>query len=285
MKKKKYKTELFKDFQQKQGLPGDIICYEIDQPLYQAIPRGLDFFSFMLFEHGSGTHTIDFVEYPIYDRQIHLIFPGQVHTWRIEGNVKLHLIFVAGATFSIMEDYLVYPVEYYMKNPTLSLCTENFEAILSEFNGIKRELRNEHWLSEIIFSKFRVISLMVNREMLGRIDRGSYGKPEALFTRFSILIIEYCRENRKVSFYAEKLGISANYLNILCKKHLNMTANSFIAKEVLNEAKHELIISKKSIKEIALELKFNDIAGFSNYFKRHAGISPRQFIIDQRRVD
>lgn len=61
-----------------------------------------------------------------------------------------------------------------------------------------------------------------------------------------------------------------------------MTANSFIAKEVLNEVKHELIISKKSIKEIALELKFNDIAGFSNYFKRHAGISPRQFALTKK---
>jgi quercetin dioxygenase-like cupin family protein len=37
------------------------------------------FYEFFIFIKGGGTHTIDFVEFPILDYSMHIITPGQVH--------------------------------------------------------------------------------------------------------------------------------------------------------------------------------------------------------------
>jgi hypothetical protein len=37
-------------------------------------PHKHDFFIINLFEHGVGSHTIDFTEYQVKDHQIHLVF-------------------------------------------------------------------------------------------------------------------------------------------------------------------------------------------------------------------
>ena len=38
-----------------------------------------DFFILMLIEQSQGTHTIDFIEHIAGKKQLHLLFPGQVH--------------------------------------------------------------------------------------------------------------------------------------------------------------------------------------------------------------
>lgn len=277
MKNKKYEKELFKDFQAKANLYGDIIVFEKTIPVYWNVSIIWDFFAFVLVEGGTGTHTIDQVAYPVGSLQIHIIFPGQRQCWNLDGQVNIHMICVSPKKFGTMEDYFVYPIEYYKLNPILKLDRVMFYKILHEVSAMKAELLQQDVMNEIVLSRFRIITMMTMREMIGKVDRETYGKSEALFTKFSMLVMTYYRESRKVGYYAGKLGVSANYLNIICKKHIDMTANSFIAKEVLNEVKHEMMISKKSVKEISFELKFNDIAGFSNYFKRHMGISPRNF--------
>ena len=47
-------------------------------------PHKHDFFIINLFDTASGVHTIDSIDYPIKDHQIHVLFPGQMHKWHIQ---------------------------------------------------------------------------------------------------------------------------------------------------------------------------------------------------------
>jgi len=80
-----------------------------------------------------------------------------------------------------------------------------------------------------------------------------------------------------IAFYAEKLHISPNYLNILCKKNLKISATQLIHQRISIEAKRLLQSTERSIKEIAFELGFADQAYFSNFFKQQTGASPSDF--------
>ncbi|MNK07195.1 Helix-turn-helix domain protein [compost metagenome] len=277
-KKKYYQKELFEDFQELKGSVEDILYFKTERQMYRKDPIGLDFFSFLLFETGSGTHTIDGFNHHINGKQLHMIFPGQVHSWDIWAGTKAHTIFVSSKLFKAFENYFIYPIEYYKRNPVVKLSRRIFLEILGEFKGIDRELECKRGMKEIIFSKFRIISLMFNREVLGKLERKKNNKLEPILTRFSMLLLAFSREQRSVKYYADRLGVSANYLNVLCRKHLDMNANAFIAKEVVNVIIAELLSTGKSVKEISVDLNFNDLAGFSNYFKRHVGFSPRQFL-------
>ncbi len=58
-----------------------------------------------------------------------------------------------------------------------------------------------------------------------------------------------------------------------------MTATEFISQEIINETKSEMLISNKTIKQIAGEMNFTDLSTFSTYFKSSTGMSPSEFLI------
>ncbi len=278
MKNNQYPVEHFEDFQIKKGSNEDILYFKTKSAIQRKDPIGLDFFSFLLFETGSGTHTIDEVAYEIQSKQLHLIFPGQLHSWDILAGSKAHTVFVSAKLFRLFENFFIYPIDFYKKNPVFELSSQIYRELLVEFKGIDRELVHAEGMREIIYSKFRIISLMFNRLVLHESKQIGDSKSGPLLTRFSLLLLAFSREQRTVKFYAERIGISANYLNILCQRYFEMNANAFISKEVINVIIVELLSAGRTVKEIAVEFNFNDLSGFSNYFKRHTGLSPREFL-------
>ncbi|MNJ94182.1 HTH-type transcriptional activator RhaR [compost metagenome] len=278
MKNHQYPVEHFEDFQNKKGSNEDILYFKTKSAIQRKDPIGLDFFSFLLFETGSGTHTIDDVVYEIQSKQLHLIFPGQLHSWDILAGSKVHTVFVSAKLFRLFENFFIYPIDFYKKNPVFELSSQIYRELLVEFKGIDRELAHAEGMREIIYSKFRVISLMFNRLVLHGSKQIGDSKSGPLLTRFSLLLLAFSREQRTVKFYAERTGVSANYLNILCQRYFEMNANAFISKEVINVIIIELLSAGRTVKEIAMEFNFNDLSGFSNYFKRHTGLSPRDFL-------
>lgn len=108
-------------------------------------------------------------------------------------------------------------------------------------------------------------------------EHDSSTKPEKVIKSFSVLIDEYFKEESSVNFYADKLNITPNYLNILSQKYLKMPAGDVIKERTILEAKRLLTSTDLSIKEIGYQLGFNDNAYFSKVFKKYAGKTPGEF--------
>jgi AraC family transcriptional activator of pobA len=77
--------------------------------------------------------------------------------------------------------------------------------------------------------------------------------------------------------YAGLLDISGNALGRITKAILNKTLSNLIAERILIEAKRELYLTNKSIKEIAYQLGFDDEYYFSRFFKKSIDISPQVY--------
>ena len=102
-------------------------------------------------------------------------------------------------------------------------------------------------------------------------------RKDELFTRFIQLIIKNYRRNRKLDFYADKLFISPKYLSDVIKKISGRTAHDWIDRYILLEAKILLRSSHKTIQQIADELNFPNNSFFSKYFKKHCGMTPKEY--------
>ena len=87
-------------------------------------------------------------------------------------------------------------------------------------------------------------------------------------------IEKYYKEKHSASDYADSLNISPNALGKLVKKHFGKTLTDLIARRIMTEAKRELYLTSKSVKEIAFLLGYRDEYYFSRFFKKQAGISP-----------
>jgi AraC family transcriptional activator of pobA len=77
--------------------------------------------------------------------------------------------------------------------------------------------------------------------------------------------------------YAVSLNISPNALAKIAKAHFNKTLTNLIAERIIIEAKRELYLTNKSVKEVAYELGYDDEYYFSRFFKKNVNISPQAY--------
>ena len=105
-----------------------------------------------------------------------------------------------------------------------------------------------------------------------------------LLARFEKVLDEYFSSNTSlesgspsVSYCAEKLFLSPNYLGDLLKKETGKSALEHIQLKMIDVAKEKIYDSSKSISEIAYELGFKYPQHFTRMFKKQVGISPAEF--------
>lgn len=79
------------------------------------------------------------------------------------------------------------------------------------------------------------------------------------------------------SDYASTLNISAKALAKITKTYFNKTLTDLISERIIIEAKRELYLTNKAIKEIAYELGYEDEHYFSRFFKNNADVSPQMY--------
>ena len=240
-------------------------------------PHKHDFFVIILFDKASGTHNIDSKDYPIDDKEIHILFPGQMHKWQINDGTIGYQLMTERSFFEQFAPYFRFSFTNYQNHPVIKLSDEAFSKLMYEFNAIKEELKSENSLVHLINARAAVIAAIVSKEAEQVFTEFKVYQSNPRLAKFNMLIDEFYKEEKSVVFYAEKLHISANYLNILCKKHLKVSATQLIQQRIIIESKRLLKSGDLSIKEIAFDLGFTDHAYFSNFFKAQTNITPSEF--------
>lgn len=90
-------------------------------------------------------------------------------------------------------------------------------------------------------------------------------------------IEENFKTKHTASEYADLLYISPKALAKITKTHFNKTLSSLINERIIIEAKRELYLTDKTVKEIAYELGYEDEFYFSRFFKVNADVSPQLY--------
>lgn len=240
-------------------------------------PHKHDFFMLILFEQGEGMHTIDFRNYPIAHQELHILFPGQVHRWDIGEKTVAAQLMMDYVFFERIVPYLRYAKISYIQRPVIPLSNFAFQQLKYEFDNIKEELSKETPLKELVHARAAVLASLISQEAENQFEDIRLLQSDPRIAKFNSLIEEHFKTEKGIAFYAEQLHISANYLNVLCKKRLQTSATQLIQQRVLLEAKRLLQSTDLSIKVIAYELNFVDHAYFSNFFKNQTGITPSGF--------
>lgn len=94
---------------------------------------------------------------------------------------------------------------------------------------------------------------------------------------FFTLLRDNFRKYKAPSDYATLLNVSHNYLNECIKVITGMPIGYWINQEIILEAKRLLYYSNLTIKEIAYDLGYDDLAYFTRVFTKVTGYPPREF--------
>lgn len=100
---------------------------------------------------------------------------------------------------------------------------------------------------------------------------------DKIFRKFVLMLAHNDDRLRSVSEFAERLCVSPKYLSSLCLQHASMTAGALITQSTIAAIKQQLLYSELSIKEIALQMGFDNLSFFGKYVKKHLGMSPNKF--------
>jgi len=100
---------------------------------------------------------------------------------------------------------------------------------------------------------------------------------DRIYRRFMILLAGDNGIQRSVSAYAALLCVTPKYLTSICGKHSGKTAGELITASMVNRIKQMLLYSDSSVKEIAMQLGFDNLSFFGKYVKKHLGASPNHY--------
>lgn len=233
--------------------------------------------------NGNGKIIVDFIEYNFSGKTVFFSSPFQNIQIICEKPIEVEIL-------NFHSDF--YCIEYHKKEvacngllfnniylfPHFSLHAEVYQEILNYFSKIQEVDPNEDFSGSVLQSYLQLILAISSREKNKLLpDKELITKNFNELKSFQNLVEEYFLSQKNLSFYADLLHVTPNTLSKKIKSKFNKTPSQIIQERVILEAKKQIHLTRKSFKEIALELNFNDEFHFSKYFKKYVGISPTQF--------
>lgn len=155
----------------------------------------------------------------------------------------------------------------------------NFNIVVEQ---IKTEMQNPALAQyELLVSYLKIFLITASRlktEQQSEIQKERYDAEEPFILQNLKNYIEiHYKTKHSASEYADMLAITPKALTKLTKAHFNKTLTDLISERIIIEAKRELYLTNKTVKEIAFELGYNDEYYFSRFFKKNAEVSPQLY--------
>lgn len=227
------------------------------------------FFSFVWFTEGTGFYVIDFEEYEIKPDRVFLVSPRQIHNWDYSENAKGYILIVDSTPGEELKLSSTFPyIDIYGK--AKDLLTAIFPDLIKNFErqkDISIDIRYIYQLCERFAVRNEVEHHATNPYTI----------------KFKKLISENYTQLHNIDWYADKLHLSAEELNSLCKNHAGATAKQYLLDIKLTEAKRLLLYDTCNVNEIAFRLGFEDSSYFSRIFKRKTSLTPSNFLKKYRK--
>ena len=102
-------------------------------------------------------------------------------------------------------------------------------------------------------------------------------KQNLRWQQFNRLLEQHFSMQHQVGFYATQLACSEKTLGMLCFAQSGLSAKTVITDRLLLEAKRLLIHTPQSVKQISLQLGFEEATHFNKFFKKRQNTTPKAF--------
>jgi AraC family transcriptional regulator, transcriptional activator of pobA len=261
-----------------------ILQFEDDKHFNEV--QRVPYFSIILISGGDGELKADFTDYPISKGAILFLSPYQ--PFMIEGRMlKGVMINFHPDFFCIFRHQNEVASNGTLFNdpnnpPFFNIPVNENSSIYSIVEQIKTEMLLAGlaqqdlliaYLKILLIRSIRIKFLKSTTSLLPDRDTAD----ASLLRQLKEMIELHFKTKHSGGEYAELLNVSIKTLGRIVKNHFQKTLTEIISERIIMEAKRELNLSSRSIKEIAYDLGFNDEYHFSRYFKNKVKVSPQLF--------
>ncbi|MDO8318289.1 helix-turn-helix domain-containing protein [Rhodoferax sp.] len=154
------------------------------------------------------------------------------------------------------------------------------EFLMPLFLAVERETHMQA-AGQLTAGMALLMAICIQMARLARVNEvtppNADSRKSAQIEKFRSMVDVHYKEHLPISHYAEQLGISPGQLSRLCREVLGVSSIDVVNARVVHEAQRVLVYTSNSIKQLAYVLGFSDETYFCRFFRKHTGVSPREF--------
>lgn len=261
----------------------DIVLLDDTKTGSQGIPLRFGYYAFFLRLEGETIRTMNQFDYLIKPQSLQLVNPGTIYSFKdiTEASRTFVLLFnksfIGERNLSLeIQDPLLDFHRKHQQDVLLDLA--QYAQVISIYEQLSSELKAKKEDYKIV-SKMLINQLLyiLKREKLNSGLKKNLTRAEQISSEFLILIEEHFWQKKSVKAYATILGITPKHLSETIKSTLHHSALSYIHVRIIKEIQYLLCFNNMSIKQISYALNFETLSQMGRFFKRHEGMSPKEY--------
>jgi AraC family transcriptional activator of pobA len=279
------KDSVFTLINQQNGNLGFKLFYFDDNSNFDHLQHN-NFYTLVWMKQGGGLLKVDYSEYLFDEATLFAFAPFQPFMFSTDQNISGVAIQFHSDFYCIHKiaqetncDKLVFNNIYqepFIKIDShtgnkLNLIVEQLKAEFDETQAAEHKLLVPHLIV------FLVTIARLKAKAQSSVPQFTEADTPFVLRKLKTAIEENYKEKHSAGDYAELLNISSNALAKIAKAHFNKTLTDLISERIIIQAKRELYLTSKPIKEIAWLLGYADEYYFSRFFKTNTDISPQMY--------
>ena len=249
---------------------------------YLNYPIRLGMVAIIICKKGYGKLQIGLENVFITPNMVLIILPEQIfQATEISADFDAGYIFLNKVFFDIQNDYkMVLDLQsHFFMHPYVQLPEKDMEEALVVFNIIKRKIEEQTnlFLKEVVQTYIRALFYIACNIFINTKEKAVKTRKEEIFETFVSLLEQNFRSRQNVGWYAEQICLTPKYLSKLIYEISGKHAGEWIKDYIILESQALLNSSSLTVQQISNELGFSNQSHFGTYFKRYAGVSPREY--------
>lgn len=257
-----------------------------DNAFFDHVQRN-NYFSLIWVQAGSGQVKVDFAEYDFGAQTLFAFAPYQPYMLACDGPITGMAICFHSDFFCIHKHHKEIELNGVLYNnvyrpPFVKVDEPAASIFASACEQIKAEMQQTALAQhELLVSYLKIILITASRlkieQQPNAADILADNKEPFVLQKLKDAIEANFKTKHSPGDYAEMLFMTQKTLARITKTHFNKTLSSLINERIIIEAKRELYLTDKNIKEIAYELGYDDEYYFSRFFKVNTDVSPQTY--------
>lgn len=172
------------------------------------------------------------------------------------------------------------------KGNYIPLSYKELKILAEDMNNLIGSLGNKkhHFARELNYALYYILLIDLASAIYERYGEESsldhtdnLSRSNLLFRNFLMLVKDNITREGGVTFYADALFISKQYLAMIVKENVRKPISVFLAEARYEVAAQMLRDARMSIQQVSDTMNFPDQSTFGKFFKRHSGMSPLQY--------
>ncbi len=248
------------------GIPQNIVMFQRQNFVMHRSMNFHNRFMLIIALAGSGTIFVGNQLRCLTAGEATLVQPFQTHYY-LETSPDYHFLFI---TFEL-------PYGSFSHLKSYQFNYSDYDSLLCRLVEVYLEKQNVSATSKLISMGIGLLLNDLELKFPSTEAKPSTEKEKLLLSKVIEYVYQNLRSNIKAQDVAEHAALSVSHLQRTFKLEFGISLGAFIKNAKLNDAQRLLAVTNMTVSQIVYECGYESVPSFCNAFRKHTGMTPKEF--------